>query len=143
MSNQGTASGRASKKVRRREDEPPDDGRDEEMRDNCRQKNVSFKDAVLNNILESSKLDNEWEAENLELHSNDVHKVVLDGIPTIDFSEWVYNLIDESMSKTLMIKLLGRKIGFNALWSKVCALWKPMNRFKLMDIENDYYLAKF
>lgn len=59
MSNQGTASGRASKKVRRREDEPPDDGRDEEMRDNCRQKNVSFKDAVLNNILESSKLDNE------------------------------------------------------------------------------------
>lgn len=54
----------------------------------------------------------------------------------------VYGLIDDSMSRTSIIKLLGRKIDYNALWNKVCALWKPVKNFQLMDIENDYYLAK-
>lgn len=47
------------------------------------------------------------------------------------------------MAKTLVIKLLGKKIGYNALWNKVCSLWKPRMHFQLMDINNDYYLAKF
>ncbi|MBA0655428.1 hypothetical protein Goklo_007916 [Gossypium klotzschianum] len=36
----------------------------------------------------------------------------------------------------------GRKIGYNSLCNKVCSLWKPSMRFQLMDIENDYFLAK-
>lgn len=47
------------------------------------------------------------------------------------------------MTKTLVIKLLGRKIGYNVLWSKVCALWKLSQRFHIIDIENNYFLAKF
>lgn len=70
-------------------------------------------------------------------------KFVVDGVPMIDFLKRVYGLIDDSMAKTLVVKLLGRKIGYNVLWNKVCALWKPSRRFHLMDIDNDYYLAKF
>lgn len=88
-------------------------------------------------------MENEWDMEDLELTQGDVEKLVIDGIPTVDFSDKVYGLIDESMSRTLVVKLLGRKIGYNALWNKVCSLWKPSNRFQLVDIENDYYLAKF
>lgn len=49
-------------------------------------------------------------------------KSVMDGVLTIDFSSKIFNRIDNSMSKTLVVKLLGRKIGYNALWYKVCAL---------------------
>ncbi|MBA0770537.1 hypothetical protein Gotri_019159 [Gossypium trilobum] len=45
------------------------------------------------------------------------------------------------MLKTVVIKLLERKIGYNALWNKACSLWKPSMRLQLMDIENDYFLA--
>lgn len=56
------------------------------------------------------------------VQKDDVRKSVVDGVPTINFSNRLYGLIDDSMAKTLVVKLLGRKIGYNALWNKVCAL---------------------
>lgn len=79
----------------------------------------------------------------MELKGEDVWKTVEEGVPSIDFSDRIYGLIDESMSQTLVVKLLGHKIGCTALWNKMCALWKSSKRFQLIDIENDYYLAKF
>lgn len=58
---------------------------------------------------------NEWEYKDFKLHKDDVRKTVVDSVPTIDFSDRLYELIDESMSRTLVVKLLGRKIGYNAL----------------------------
>lgn len=136
-------SGKVSKKVRRREEEPPNDGGDEVMTEEGRSKPFSFRDAVLNSGSMNSDKEDHWVADDLVLQEMDVRKTVEDGIPTIDFSNRVYGMIDESMSKTPVVKLLGRKIGYNALWNKICALWKPSMHFQLMDIENDYYLAKF
>lgn len=31
------------------------------------------------------------------------------------FSDRIYGLVDESMSKTLIVKLLGKRINYNAL----------------------------
>ncbi|MBA0729984.1 hypothetical protein Golax_025564 [Gossypium laxum] len=36
-----------------------------------------------------------------------------------------------------------KEIRFNALWSKIYALWKQKMLVHLKDIQNDYYLAKF
>ncbi|PPS19840.1 hypothetical protein GOBAR_AA00714 [Gossypium barbadense] len=47
------------------------------------------------------------------------------------------------MELTVVIKLLGRKIGYATLQNKIHSLWKPSQPFRLMDIENGYYLAKF
>ncbi|MBA0592585.1 hypothetical protein Gorai_009564 [Gossypium raimondii] len=46
------------------------------------------------------------------------------------------------MARMVVVKLLGRTIGYNALWKKMCSLWKPTQRFQLMDVKNDYFLAK-
>lgn len=47
------------------------------------------------------------------------------------------------MEHTVVIKLLGWNIGYAALQNKTFLLWKPAQAFRLMDIENGYYLAKF
>lgn len=135
--------GRISKKVHRREDEPPDDDGDEVMVEEGRAKPFSFRDAVLNSGSDSPARDDNWESEDVDLKEKDVWKIMEDGVPAIDFSERIYGLIDESMSQTLVVKLLGCKIGYTTLWNKVCALWKLFRRFQLMDIENDYYWTNF
>ncbi|MBA0871411.1 hypothetical protein Goshw_025313 [Gossypium schwendimanii] len=47
------------------------------------------------------------------------------------------------MTNTMVIKLLGRNIGYAMLQNKVYSLWKPSKPFYLMDIKNWYFLAKF
>ncbi|KAG8488641.1 hypothetical protein CXB51_016590 [Gossypium anomalum] len=54
----------------------------------------------------------------------------------------IFSYGKESMSKMVVVKLLCGKSAI-MLSNKVCALWKPSMRFQIMDIENDYYLAKF
>lgn len=134
---------RMSKKVCRREDDPSDVRGDEVMVEEGRATPFSFRDAVLNSGSSLSFKEDEWDLDDLDLKEEDVWKTVEDGVPSIDFSERIYGLIDESMSRTLVVKLFGRKIGYTVLWNKVCELWKPSRRFQLMDIENDYYSLKF
>ncbi|KAH1039446.1 hypothetical protein J1N35_041189, partial [Gossypium stocksii] len=43
----------------------------------------------------------------------------------------------------VVLKLLGRNIGYEALHSRISSLWNPSMPFYLMDIENGYCLAKF
>lgn len=47
------------------------------------------------------------------------------------------------MANTVVIKLLGRKIGFSVLQSKIYNLSKLSSSFCSMDIENGYFLASF
>ncbi|MFQ6626055.1 hypothetical protein Gotur_006342 [Gossypium turneri] len=47
------------------------------------------------------------------------------------------------MENAVVLKLLGRNIGYFVLHSKIYSIWKPSSQFRLMDIENGYFLAKF
>ncbi|MBA0619723.1 hypothetical protein Godav_005532, partial [Gossypium davidsonii] len=44
------------------------------------------------------------------------------------------------MDLKVVIKLVGRNIGFTALQNRISNLWRPTMLFHLMDIENSYYL---
>ncbi|KAL4291177.1 hypothetical protein GQ457_14G014560 [Hibiscus cannabinus] len=63
--------------------------------------------------------------------------------PTVKFSDKVHDQIDRNMRNSVIIRLLGRKIGFKALLSRIIALWKPFRELQLIDLENDYFLVKF
>lgn len=66
-----------------------------------------------------TEIEEDWEVKDVVLQENDVSKVIEDGVLSIDFSEKVYGLIEQSMSKTLVVKLLGRNISYNTLWNKI------------------------
>ncbi|PPR85407.1 hypothetical protein GOBAR_AA35285 [Gossypium barbadense] len=55
----------------------------------------------------------------------------------------VQKYIERNMVKTIIVKLLGRRIGFNVLLNKVSSMWSLRNPIQVMDLENDYYLVRF
>ncbi|MBA0745975.1 hypothetical protein Gogos_008532 [Gossypium gossypioides] len=128
-----------------REDDLPD-GPDEDMTA-LTANDMSFKGILMNggngNSNDNMPLMVDVEEDDIKLLEGDVLMSVENENPSIKFSESVNNLVNESMSKTIILKLLGRRIGFNALRSKTLMLWKTNQLFQLMDLENNYYVAKF
>ncbi|MBA0694706.1 hypothetical protein Goari_004980 [Gossypium aridum] len=71
--------------------------------------------------------------DDIALDERDVIFGEVDGIPSI--RSRIEFMI--SMANAIIIKLLVRKIGFNALSRKLYALWKTSQTIQLKDLEND------
>ncbi|KAK8553972.1 hypothetical protein V6N12_030951 [Hibiscus sabdariffa] len=61
----------------------------------------------------------------------------------IRFSDRVHDVIDQSIGRSLIVRLLGRSIGYRMLWNHIQALWAPQGNIQLVDLDKDYYLVKF
>ncbi|PPE01913.1 hypothetical protein GOBAR_DD01053 [Gossypium barbadense] len=135
--------GWATKKVRRWPDMPPDvedptvDGNVRKVQSPQTPK-ASYKSTLMGSATLPMQIDN-FE-ENFELLDGYVMTEVVDGIPSITFSVRVQKFIERKMARTIVVKLLGRKIGFNALLNKVSSLWSLRCSFQLIDLENDFFL---
>lgn len=62
--------------------------------------------------------------DNTTLIEGDVTTKTINGIPSIKFSDRVLFLMEKIMFQTIILKLLGRKIGYNTLLNQFLALWK-------------------
>ncbi|KAG8482418.1 hypothetical protein CXB51_024080 [Gossypium anomalum] len=91
----------------------------------------------------TEEITREEDDDDIDLLEEDIVRTSVNGIPAIGFSNRVNQLLIKDMELTVVIKLLGRKIGYATLQNKIHSLWKPSQPFRLMDIENGYYLAKF
>lgn len=65
------------------------------------------------------------------------------GSPSIEISEHIRKILFRDMDNTMVLKLLGRNIGYPVLLNKIYIMWKPTGSLHLMDIENEYFLVKF
>ncbi|KAL4282061.1 hypothetical protein GQ457_03G023530 [Hibiscus cannabinus] len=104
---------------------------------------VSYKDIVAGSFNDTQDSDFVDLDDDINLLEDDVSFGSLNGIPTIDFSDRVQNLAVKSMDLTLVVKVLGRRIGYNTLHNRIYGIWKPSHPLKLIDIENDFFLVKF
>ncbi|PPS12824.1 hypothetical protein GOBAR_AA07817 [Gossypium barbadense] len=96
--------------------------------------------AASESVRDGPSADNENEFELLE---GDVNMSIIDGIPVIDFSGRVKEILFKEMELTIIVKLLGRNIGYNTLHNRILFFWNPTNSIKIMDITNGYFLVKF
>ncbi|KAL4388900.1 hypothetical protein GQ457_09G004750 [Hibiscus cannabinus] len=62
--------------------------------------------------------------------------------PTIKFSERVHDQIDSAMKNVIIVRLLGRNIGFQTLLNRIHILWKPNGDLQLIDLDNNYFLVR-
>ncbi|MBA0746508.1 hypothetical protein Gogos_009018 [Gossypium gossypioides] len=137
---------RVTNTVRRRAVFPPDlddltvdgNGRAMHLEENAK---ASYKAKLIGASIESNqlvKMDKDF-----ELKDRDVVMEFIDGIPSLTFFDRVSQFIDRKRSLTVIVKLLRRRIGFNALYNRVSTSWNLKNRFQLMDLENGFFLLLF
>ncbi|KAK5773018.1 hypothetical protein PVK06_049321 [Gossypium arboreum] len=81
--------------------------------------------------------------EDFILLDDDIIRTNVNRIPTIEFSDRVKEILYKEMEMTVVLKLLGRNISYSVLFNRITSLWRPIQPFQLMDIENGYFLAKF
>ena len=80
-------------------------------------------------------------ADNFVLEDADVKHFHDDGVPAIAFADRVQQLMAESMKNSVIIKLLGKSIGYGALWTKIHSLWNSLGEIKIVDLEMIFSLS--
>ncbi|KAK9017890.1 hypothetical protein V6N11_000890 [Hibiscus sabdariffa] len=147
----GAAAPRNPRKHRRLDDDPPDGGGGGDHLPNsghpvegASTQAPSYKESLMKDKSSSDHgFVDFFDDEDIDLHEGDVTRSLVDGLLSIEFSECVQSLAEKSLDQTLVIKLLGRRIGYTTLRTKIYELWKPKQAIRLMDIENDYFLVSF
>ncbi|XP_015380884.1 uncharacterized protein LOC107174472 [Citrus sinensis] len=103
---------------------------------------LSFKDKLMEdqNDGEEELLGRE---EELEFDPEDVVISERGSIPSISFSEKIQAQLRKPWRNTVVVKLLGRTLGYRALCNKLNEVWKTTQGFSVIDLENDFFLVKF
>ncbi|KAH1080301.1 hypothetical protein J1N35_020062 [Gossypium stocksii] len=102
---------------------------------------VSWKDKLLSGAI-SNPLDGDTDFD-LEFVEGNIRRSNLNGIPAIDFSEYINKILFKGIELMVVVKLLGRSIGYGTLFNRITSLWKPVQPFSLMDMANGYHLVRF
>ncbi|XP_050229218.1 uncharacterized protein LOC126678358 [Mercurialis annua] len=102
---------------------------------------MSFKDKVLQADKErvvsiSGTCDDFNMMEDDVIISND------EGLPMISFSNRVKEELSKPWRRSVVVKLLGRPIGFRNLCNRLKSMWNFTQGFDVIDLENDYFLVK-
>jgi hypothetical protein len=64
-------------------------------------------------------------------------------LPKVFIKDDIFNDLYLSWKDLLVIKLLGKKIGFYQLNTRLKNLWKLTGGFELMDVANGFFMVKF
>ncbi|KAL4377977.1 hypothetical protein GQ457_02G032980 [Hibiscus cannabinus] len=102
----------------------------------------SFKDMLKGCHLEGSKTHSIPELD-VEMSDEDVRISSSDGSPVINFSARLHGLVDEKLAKSVIVRLLGRFIGYTALLNRIQTLWNPCGEIAMIDLDNGYFLVRF
>ncbi|KAF7827190.1 uncharacterized protein G2W53_018354 [Senna tora] len=90
-----------------------------------------------------------WETLNLDIIEDIDNEIVEEGgeedptNPVITASKEERIEWSKPWSGSLIIKLMGRRIGFKILYTKLQRLWNPKGDMKITDMNNDYFLVQF
>lgn len=64
-------------------------------------------------------------------------------MPSISFSQKVHAQLVKPWQDAVIIKLLGRMIGYRALYNRLTSLWSMTQGFTVINLENDFFLVYF
>lgn len=63
-------------------------------------------------------------------------------LPKVFLNKKVFEELCTPWKDALVVKLLGKKIGYNLMKEKLKKVWKPAGVFDIMDIDNGFYMVK-
>ncbi|KAL6499563.1 hypothetical protein OROGR_027473 [Orobanche gracilis] len=64
-------------------------------------------------------------------------------LPKVFVADSVIENLSMPWKEALVIKLLGKNLGYNLMRSKLKALWKPKGGFEILDVDHGVFMVKF
>lgn len=64
-------------------------------------------------------------------------------LPRVQIESKLFDDLCDPWREALVIKLLGKNVGFTTMKSKLASTWKLGGGFELMDVDNGFYMVKF
>lgn len=64
-------------------------------------------------------------------------------MPMLHVEKKVLEELSVPWKDALVVKLLGKSMGFNVMKARLALTWKLYGGFEIMDVGNGYYMAKF
>lgn len=108
----------ATKKVRNKEIEG-NSPRDLTMED-MEHKRYSFEEVLFSNVRANlGTIKEEFEKEDLDIFEDDVMNTLDGPYPDVLLSDRVQDILDKNMEQIVVVKLLGRLIGYKALLNRI------------------------
>ncbi|KAJ4834664.1 hypothetical protein Tsubulata_034493 [Turnera subulata] len=83
------------------------------------------------------------EEEETEYEEGDIVVHEKHGVTVVELSEAVKARMNKPWSQAVVVKLLGRQIGYTILKEKIESLWKPVGAFKIVDLANNFFIVRF
>ncbi|KAH9783624.1 DUF4283 domain-containing protein [Citrus sinensis] len=115
--------------------------RDEEVADDT-PVHVSYKETLVNS---SRAMETGYDggAVDWEFEEGDVTEIKDGTMPSITLSDRVHEKLCEPWKNSVIVKLLGRTIGYRTLCTRLNAMWKTTMTYSVIDLENNYFLVRF
>lgn len=103
---------------------------------------VSYKNilAGLERVADEEKKDLEMTSDD---ENDDLEIVETADCPLIKVSKEEKVRIRKQFKRSLIIKVLGRKVGYTYLLKRLSTIWHPKAKMELTSMANDYFLVKF
>ncbi|KAJ4839687.1 hypothetical protein Tsubulata_032272 [Turnera subulata] len=88
--------------------------------------------------------DDAWlEEEEAEYEDGDICIIDGENGPEVELWDAFISRLQKSWKRAVILKVLGRNVGYMALKNKLQSLWKPTGPYRVIDIENNYFVARF
>lgn len=63
-------------------------------------------------------------------------------MPTIKFSKRIHDKLIKPWQNSMIVKLLGRNIGYNVLCNRMKVMWHKIQDFSVTGLESNYFLIR-
>ncbi|CAN0843762.1 hypothetical protein LINGRAHAP2_LOCUS4029 [Linum grandiflorum] len=77
------------------------------------------------------------------VEDKDIVLSVKDGVRSLRTSGKFRAKLCAPLKKALVIRLLGKSVGIQYLYNRLKALWRPEGRLRMVDLDNEIFLASF
>ena len=73
----------------------------------------------------------------------EVHGLLWKGMVVVKLTKETKICIRKPWSKTVIVKLVGRTVGYSYMQSKLVQLWKPSGHMDCVDLTHGFFLVRF
>ncbi|KAJ4833971.1 hypothetical protein Tsubulata_018969 [Turnera subulata] len=104
---------------------------------------LSYKEKLTSSSL-NEIMDDPWPLDTDPEYEEEDITVVDNGYGgNIELSESFKRRLDKPWERAVIVKLLGREIGYRTLLSRIQTMWRPKRAFRVIDLENIFYIVRF